>query len=310
MRKIVIDVLRWIYWGPTKRVLTCFRPAYLFQIQKIISFFVYHIFKDRKIYIAGELKRCFGSEWPEVKIKSSVRDGFNVYVGSQLSMLSLNKLNSLNIDKYIWIEGLDNLVTELERKRGVIILNPHFGPFMMIMPALGYRGFKATQIAVQGEPPTGRKGIAKKVYDIKFKSIEKNMPVNFINVAFSAFSLREAIKSLKNNEIVLYPSTGRGGIAFHAVNLMRSKALLSLTPFNMALKTGAALLPAFVTCEVKGTKVILEKSIPVENGSTAEGLVEKYAEVLDSYIERYPDHFLMFLYDTHKAIGATPFFKE
>lgn len=313
MLKIAKGVLRWVYWVPVRSMLARHSPTYLFQIQKIIGFFIYHIFRDRREYMADELKRCFGGKWPENRIKKAVRASFDVYAGTQLRMLGLNRMNSSNIDEYVNVEGIEHIHAELERAKGVIILNPHFGPFMLIMPALGHRGFKASQVALQGEPPWGaRKGIGKKIYDIKYNCIEGNMPVKFINAARGAFTLREAIKALKNNEIVLYPSTGRGGTAFHAADIMRRKSFFSLTPFNLALKTGATLLPAFVICAGSRTIVRIEKSIDIDSGATAESLLEKYTKVLDSYIEKLPDHFLMYLYEVHvnTKFGEAPFFIE
>lgn len=309
----LVNVLRWFYWGPARKALSQLSPEYLFQAQKIIGFFAYSVFRGIRNYLTGELKKSFGGEWTEEKIAKSVRSSFDIYAGTQLRMSGLDRLNNSNIDKSITISGIGYLDKGLEERKGVIILNPHFGPFMSIMPALGHRGYKVSQFALQGEAPWGaRKGMEKKIYDFKVKCIEGNMPVKFINAARGAFTLREAIQALKNNEIVLYPSTGRGGSAFHAASIMRRKSLFSLTPFNLALKTGAALIPAFVICEGKTTIVRFEKSIAVEPGATAESLIEKYAKVLESYIEKFPGHFLMYLYEVHlnTKFGEAPFFIE
>lgn len=287
-------------------------PNRLFYLGKILSFVAYYVLSERRRVISVELAKSYAAEWPAGKIKKSVRNSFRIYVCSQLKMFSLSKLNSLIIDKFITVDGLECLDKALEKKRGVIILNPHFGPFMLIMPALGYRGYKVSQLALQGEPPWGaRKGIDKKIYDIKFKSIECNMPVKFINAALGTFSLREAIRTLKNNEIILYPSTGMGGTAFHTVTLMRRKSSFSLTPFKMALTTGAVLMPAFVICDDVRTTLKLETAIDMGN-FTAEELAERYAEILDYYIECYPDHFLMYLYEVYRntRMGAAPFFLD
>lgn len=307
----LVDVLRWFYWGPARKALSQLSPENLFRAQKIIGFFAYSVFRGRRNYLTGELKKSFGGEWAEEKIAKSVRSSFDIYASTQLRMVSLDRLNNSNVEKFITIAGTGYLDKGLEERKGVIILNPHFGPFMAIMPALGHRGYKVSQLALQGEVPWGaRKGIEKKIYDLKFKCIEGNMPVKFINAAKGSFILREAIQALKNNEIVLYPSTGRGGAAFHAASLMRRKSLFSLTPFNLALKTGAALIPAFVMCEGKTTCVRLERPISVAAGDTAEGLVERYISLLDLYVAQHSEHFLAYIYEVHRTtrMGGAPFF--
>lgn len=248
--------------------------------------------------ITQELRKSFGSEWSSERIEKAVRESFRAYFASKFRMFYLSRLNSSNTDEYIKVEGLEYLEEELAKKKGVIVLNPHFGPFMLVMPALGYRGYKLNQLALQGEPPIGkRKGLDKLVYETKSEAIEGNMPVKFINTANGVSSLKEAYKALDNNDILLFPSTGRGGKVWHTVDFMRRKALLTLVPFRIALKTGASLLPAFVLYRGGKISVKFDKPINVEQDSTAEGLVEKYVKVLDSYVESYPEHFLMYIYE-------------
>lgn len=311
--KFLGDVSRWLFWGPLRKVLSRLDIKYILLLEGVLSLPAYHLLPERRRTLSVELRKSFGREWPEDKITRAVRDSFRVSVGSHLRMLYLDKLNSANIDKYVSIEGAGQLKEASLKGQGAILLNPHFGPFMLIMPALGHRGYKVNQIALQGEPPWGeRKGMDKKVYDLKFKATEGNMPVKFINAALGAFTLRQAFLALKKAEIVLYPSTGRGGAAFHKVDFMRRKMLLSLTPFSLALKTRAALIPAFLVCEGVETKLRLEKGIVIEDGSTAEKLAEDYAKVLDAYIEKYPSHFIAYLYEVHKKtmLGEAPFFVE
>jgi KDO2-lipid IV(A) lauroyltransferase len=237
--------------------------------------------------------------WSTESIKKAVRDSFTIYIGSQLFLLYLPLLNSSNIDEYIAVEGLEHLEKGLVKGKGVIILNPHFGLFLLIMPALGHRGYKINQMALQGDRYRWgpRKGIDKKVFNIKFNLIEGNMPVKFINAATGPKSIKEALNALRNNEIVLYPSTGRGGKSWHTVRFMERMASFDLFPFKMALKTGASLLPAFVIYENKTLKLKIEKPIRVDTNPIAETLLERYIEVLDSYIRKYPEHFLMYIYE-------------
>ena len=136
---------------------------------------------------------------------------------------------------------------------------------------------------------------------MKYKCIEGNLPAEFINAADGVFSLRKAFNALKNNEVILYPSTGRGGKAWHTVNFMGKKALFSITPFKIALKTKAPLLPVFVLCEDKKTKVIIEKPITIKADSTAERLLEKYVEILVAFVRKYPEHFLMYLFEVNRV---------
>lgn len=297
--KTILDFARWIFWGPVRKILLLLDRKYLFIVEKTLSFAAYTILIDRRKIIAEELTKSFANVWSTESMKKAVRDSFTIYIGSQLFLLYLPLFNSSNIDKYIAVEGLKHLEKGLVKGKGVVILNPHFGPFLLIMPALGHRGYKINQMALQGDRYRWghRKGLDKKVFKIKFKNIEGNMPVKFINVAAGQKSIKEAVKALRDNEIVLYPSTGRGGKILHNVRFMERMALFDLFPFKMALKTGASLLPAFVIYENGALKLKIEKPIEVDANLIAESLLERYIEILDSYIRKYPGHFLMYIYE-------------
>ncbi|MBI5644260.1 MAG: lysophospholipid acyltransferase family protein [Deltaproteobacteria bacterium] len=306
--RLILNIIRLILWGPVRKTVSFLPPAFLVIIERLLAMIAYRLLSGRRELLLKELARCFGGKKGKAYIDRAVRDSFRIYVSSQIRLFYLPRLNSSNIARYISVEGLQYLDQELEKGKGAIILNPHFGPFMMIMPALGYRGYKLNQMALQGEPPWGaRQGLDKKVYDMKFRSVEGNMPVKFINAASGTFSLREAIKALKNNEIVFYPSTGMGGTVFHPVGLMGRRIMLSMTPFNAAKKTGASLLPAFVINEGAMIKLKIEKAV---ESDTAEVGAEAYARILDEYVTKYPEHFAMYIYEVNKNIrmGGTPFF--
>lgn len=317
MRRIIFEIItmaRFMLWGPGRKVLAAAGPGGLLAVERALASLARVFLKGRKGFLTEELKRSYGSSWPRESIESAVDKSFDVYVGSQLRTFHLPRMNPANIDEYVAIEGIENLDKALAAKKGAIVLNPHFGPFMLIMPALGHRGYSVSQVALQGKEPEWRKrrGLDQKVYEMKLRAIEGNMPVKFINAAEGAFTLREIIKRLKNNEVVLYPSTGRGGASFHAVGLMGRKAALSLTPFSIAAKTGAALIPAFLIVDGKRTILKLEVPIDYTVDSKEEEMLERYAGVLDSHIERYPEHFIMFIYEVHKMtlMGGEPMFLD
>lgn len=309
----IVEIGRWIFWCPLRKLMVLMGHGRSSILERFLSFTSYHALRRRREDIKQELRQSVGSEWSSDLIEKAVRATFDVQIGSQVRMFHIPTLNSSNIDNYISADGLEYLDEALAGRKGAILLNPHFGPFMLLMPALAYRGYKLHQIALQGEPPWGkRKGISKRIYEIKFQTIEGNLPVAFINAAGGAFALRSAYKALKKNEILLYPSTGRGGTAWHTVPFMRRKAAFSVVPFKIATSSGAPLFPAFVVLESQRARVILERPIRAEADSTPESLMEEYVKVLDAYVTRYPGHILMFIHEIQQRSlqGQKPFFTD
>ena len=232
-------------------------------------------------------------------LNKMVYRSFNNHLKSWVKMCFLSKINTSNVHHYLPINGLKYLDESLMRGKGVILLNPHFGPFLFVLPSLGYRGYKLNQVTLQGKPIIGkRKGLQKFIYENQFNAVEKNMPVKFINAAMSnVAATKNILKMLTRNEIVLFASTGRGGKLWEEVNFLGRRATFNLIPFKIALKTGATLLPVFVMNSEPIAKVIIEKPLEVRETDTPGNILQMYVAVLSSYVKKYPEHFAFFLYD-------------
>ena len=236
---------------------------------------------------------------------------FNIQLKSWLKMAFVSEINPGNVHKYLQVEGLQHLETARSRGKGTILLNPHFGPFLFVMPALGHRGYTLNQVAYQSEPITGkREGLAKLLYEAQFEAVEGKMPARFINTAYNAMAMRHVIKALAYNECVLFSPTGRGGKSWHEVMFLGRKATFNLVPFKMAIKTDSVLLPVFVLDSNPLSKIIIEDPLNLKRENTPEELLEKYLSILSVYVKKYPDHFGFFLYDMHVKAekGIKPFF--
>jgi KDO2-lipid IV(A) lauroyltransferase len=218
----------------------------------------------------------------------------------QVKMCYLPNINSENVNDYFRVDGLQYLDEAMKIGKGTVLLNPHFGPFLLVMPALGHMGYKLNQVVLQGEPIIGRrKGLNRLIYDAKFDAIDRNLPANFINAANNKLAIRDVLTSLSENQIVLFASTGRGGKSWHEVSFLGRRATFNLMPFKVALKAGSALIPAFVIDSKPIAKVIIEKPLDVLEGETPEKMLEKYISVLSLFVKRYPEHFAFYLYDMH-----------
>jgi hypothetical protein len=168
------------------------------------------------------------------------------------------------------------------------------------------------QVAVQGEPKSGkRKGLDKRVYELKYDAIEGNMPANFINPAENRMAARDILRALKRNEIIFITPTGRRGKSWHQAGFLDGKANFVVEPYKLALRTGASLLPAFVMDSGPLAGVIIEKPLDITKDDTAESLLEKYTDVLSSYAKKHPDHFAFFLFEMKAYSGwdEHPFFE-
>lgn len=296
MKHTILDFIKWLYWRYLRTWIVRLSPPAVCSLTAPASCARFILSPARRTIMSAELSSCGllnGRNKNRVMYET-----FRNHLATQIKMSYLPRIGKENVDAFLPIYGRANLDKALKKGRGVILLNPHFGPFMLVMPALGYRGYEVNQVALQGEPIVGRrKGLGKLAYNAKFDAIERNMPINFINAAESGMALREVVRALERNEIVLFASTGRGGKAWHEVPFLGRTAKFNLTPFRIAARTSAVVLPVLVMNAGPFAELVIEKPICPQTGNTPETMLAEYASVLGTSVENHPEHFAFFLHD-------------
>ena len=297
------STLKYLFWKYIRFVLMVIPYCLLNLFVLAMSRIQMWMLKERRLITGQELIKSNLAEFENVD-----KIVFNTFKNQLMSWIKVgfvSKINASNVNEYLMLVGVGNLESVMYNGKGAILLNPHFGPFLLVLPALGYRGYIVNQVAVQGDPITGkRKGLTKMLYEAQFRAVEDAMPVRFINVAGDTMVMRKILKALNKNESVVFSSTGREGKSWHETIFLGRKATFNIVPFKTALKTGAALLPVFVLGTAHLSKVIIEKPISVGSEELPEKILEKYIDILSDYVKKYPDHFGYFLYDMHLKSGT------
>jgi len=311
----MIKIFRWIFWVWLARPCSFLSPYWQGKLNAFIAFLAYYALGKRRAIVGIEFKRAFKDAFSKREIDHFIRSSFKVYINNQAKMLYIPKMDAANIEKFISVSGLEILVEELMKNKGIILLNPHFGPFLLVMAALGHRGFRLNQLAIIGDPLNRkRKGLDQEIYKAKFNTIEENLPANFINAADNRYALRRALSALKHNEIVIFASTGRAGRSWHQLPFLNRNAHFNLTPFKMSIKTGASLIPVFAvdTNPSPIAEIVIEKPIPVFENDSSRQLMARYIRLLEQYVTGRPDHFASFLFEMHVNAGWDdhPFFDD
>ncbi|OQX53331.1 MAG: hypothetical protein B5M48_03570 [Candidatus Omnitrophica bacterium 4484_213] len=145
------------------------------------------------------------------------------------------RLNKQNIDSYVDFEGLKNLDAALSKGKGVILLTAHLGNWEISSVALSLKGYSMKVIARQQ----------------KNKRVDELL--NFyrqssgIKVIKRGMALRGVIQGLKNNEIVGILGDQGGKNKEVCVRFFGRYIFLPSGFLDIALKTGATVLPAFIS---------------------------------------------------------------
>lgn len=204
------------------------------------------------------------------------------------------------------VEGLDHLREALAREKGVIILTAHFGHATLLKYILAVHGYHLRRVRAKKSKRSKKVAAEESRQFAEYSRFRRFWhaklhiePAGFDEDDLLAdFNVRPIIKCLRSNGIVMIL-----GDALHSLNFVQLKILGQAYPFatgymNIALTTGAVILPTFVVDADKGVgvKVVIEKPLdPALTGGTKQEVlernVEQFVRRFDEYLHRYPHLF-------------------
>jgi KDO2-lipid IV(A) lauroyltransferase len=194
-------------------------------------------------------------------------------------------------------EGIEHLEKAMKEGKGAILAVCHFGAYKTLLPQLGYRGYKITQVAANPLEFTGKDSsfIKNKVMEMELE-YEKNLPAKFL---YLGNSVRELFRILDNNEIVVISVDGVVGTQRVTFPLLNRKVRLSPAIEKLAKRSGAAILPVFTIRERNDRQRVVIHDELIPNGDEGSVLAE-YAGLMESYIRNYPSHYAWYLYKNNE----------
>jgi KDO2-lipid IV(A) lauroyltransferase len=296
MKKFIMGIGLWFMWFPLRKLLNSIPMKFNYSLAHFLSLLCYLFFKKRRNVVNEEVIKLFGIQTDKKKVKIIVKNSFSIFLKRQIENFLFGTFTQKQLNQIASIAGSENLEDALKKRKGVIILLSHFGSFLLPLILLGYRGYKVNQVA--GEPLLEMNShIHKKIFELRKKDTDK-LPIQFIQ---SNRYLGPIVRALKKNEIIVIAFDGRTGNTWIPVQLLHRIAQFSPGPFNLAIKTGAPILPAFV---VRGKdnkhRIIFEPAMELETTDDLEKALKintiKYTGIFEKYLIDYPCHFAMTLY--------------
>jgi len=287
------DMALWLYGGPFRACIKAMPLNGAYRLAELMAFFYFFIIKYRIELSCKELCEFAGGICEARNIRKIAQRACQLYIKRQLEDLFASKIDATVINKIVSIRGRDQLDRTLDKGKGAIILVSHFGSFRMVLPALGFNGYKVNQLVGNPELKHHRKvdrllfGYREKEYDA--------LPVNFIR---TDLSIRPVIKALKNNELVVIAYDGREGSDWVEVPFLGKTGKISAGPVRMSAMTGAALIPTVIVRKPNDKhEMIMEAPVKMMlDGSKERVALENtrmYIKIFEKYIKQYPCHFAM-----------------
>ena len=236
--------------------------------------------RHRKIAING-----LSIAFPEMSLEEKKRIArfyFAFMAQSTFELLSFVK--NPHYLKNICIEGKENLEKALEKKRGVLLLTAHLGNFPLMLFKLAREGYSVNIVA----RPMRDKDTDNYVSDLRTKGGVKTILSYPRRVCISGI-----LNALRNNEIVVIQvdqNFGTGGVW---VKFFGKLAATPVGPITLALRTKAAIVPAYMVREGMGKhqlKIFSEEEPIIKEDKDEAILVNaiKFTRIIEGWIREFP----------------------
>lgn len=190
---------------------------------------------DRRRIVKRNLRRATDGALEGVALERAVSNTFASYGRYWLELFRLPTDARGSVEERVTSVGFDHLTTALEAGQGAILALPHLGGFDFAAAWLAGRGMAPTVVVEPVEPP--------ELFEW-FADVRRSIGMEVVPLGSDA--ARQVLKALKANRVVCLLSdrdlVGDG----MAVEFFGEETTLPGGPATLALRSGAALLPAAV----------------------------------------------------------------
>lgn len=292
----VFELIRWFYWYPVRILIQQIPINIAYRIAELFIPIYYLLAKEKRTAIANGLAIMYEDRLSGEEIKKVIYKTLGESLKTSIDKFFYPKFNKEYCEKNIEYIGLENLDDALKAGRGVVLLHGHLGNPHMIMPAIGYKGYKLNQLASRN-PPEKINGLISwivnliryRIYELDTAYKEK-LPVNFIYI--DRF-LRAPYESLIRNEVIAIGMDGREGVKSIEINFLKHRAIFYTGAIRLIMRAKPVVLPTFHVRNRDNThKIIIEKPMEIEvSGGNEKDIlhnIKKFTGYLEEYVYKYP----------------------
>ncbi len=195
---------------------------------------------------------------------------------------SLSWMNERKLKRHVQFNGLERIEKARQEKKGIIILNSHFGQAqagLTVFPILGYKEFY-TIIRAKGLESLKIEGLNEKAKP-KLLAFKDNSQSELFKQMYRA---REV---LNEGGIVHLLGDGYHGMSSNTIPFLGKLRGFRSSYAELSLASGAEILPMFIDCPMKG-KLVVDILPPLDRGNEGmkpeerrEHITLQYAKLLE-----------------------------
>lgn len=245
------------------------------------------IFRERVRLAHDNLALAFGKRFSH-EAQSDIIHKLLMLQGE--SLIESIITTSSSIAKHVTVTGMEHLDRALAQKRGVILLGPHFDMWELAGFIFGARLDKVSTVYKAMKNPY--------VNEYLLKTREKSN----LGLISSKNALRPVLSRLKNGEAVVMLFDQNAGRAGLPVTFFGKTAFTYSAPAAFALKTGCAVIAAYMTREqgFRRHRLVINKPFPLISTGNMERDVlintQQYNDFLEGLVSACPEQWFGWLH--------------
>ncbi len=219
------------------------------------------------------------------------RRAFQNYGRMLMDFLLIGSLTPDELVERVTLEGREDLDAALARGRGAIMAVPHMGSWDM---AGAYAGAIGYPIAAVADKFPG---------SLNDAVVETRQRFGMDVIMLGRAAIRAITEALRANHIVALLCDLEQGPGVD-VRFFGRHAIVPGGPAALALKTGAALMPACQYAVAPGRhRIHLDPALAVREGDTKERLMQRVVNRFEDFIKERPDQWYAFR-PMFRALGS------
>lgn len=232
--------------------------------------------KQRRIAFES-LDIAFGKEKSKQEIEQIAIDCFENMAKLGVEFMLFLEHRYL-LEKYVSIEGLENLDKALAKDRGVVALSAHLGNFPLMLMRLALKGYKIRSLLRVMRDPWVHQYFHKKRASLGIGSVYTQPREQCV---------KDSLETLRKKEILfiqLDQNFGTGGIF---VDFFGKKAATAKGTIVFALRAKAPIVPMFIYRNKDNTQtIVIEPEVEILEGKDLDETIQLNAQILTNIIER------------------------
>jgi KDO2-lipid IV(A) lauroyltransferase len=232
------------------------------------------------------MRHVLGPAAPDKEVKATVRRTCVNIAKGHYELFRLSRLSADEIRDLVEIEGLENVRGARVAGKGVIAISAHYGNVDVVVQAPLLHGIPMNGAVMHVQP------------ERLFRYLLKVRQTHGLRLIPADGVLIGLVRALKRGEVVALPCDRVIADNTREIEFFGSPALLPDGPMRLALRTGAALVPAFATRLPGDTfKIQIEPPLELQRSADHEADIDagmkQVARVMERHISRDPSQWLV-----------------